>query len=336
MEYRTLGKTGLQVSALGFGGIPIQRVTEQEAIEIVHRALDKGINFFDSARGYTDSEEKLGKGLKGKRGNVILATKTMARDEKTMARDIETSLKNFQTDHIHLYQCHNVKTEADLEKIIGPHGALEALVKAQEAGKIGYIGITGHNDGILIKALEMYDFSTLQFPRNFLEDTAEKELFPLARKKEMGIIIMKPLAGGAFKRADLALRYLLGLNYSTVIPGMDTIEQVEHNSSLTVNIQPLSSTEREELLREAKILGNQFCRRCEYCKPCPQGLDIPTFFILHSYFQRYGLGDWSKERYGSIQPNVESCMDCGICETRCPYQLPIREMLKQVHGDLGR
>jgi len=336
MEYRDLGKTGLKVSAMGFGGIPIQRVSFEEAVEIIHGAIDKGINFFDSARGYTDSEEKLGLGLKGKRNKVILATKSMARDAETMARDIEISLKNLQTDYIDLYQCHNVKTEEELAKIMGPKGALESLVRAKEAGKIRHIGITGHIDETLIRALERYDFATVQFPRNFIEDAAEKSLFPLARKKGLGIIIMKPLAGGAFKKPNLALRFLLGWDYSSVIPGMDSLEQVTNNAALTENFKPLSDAEIKELEDEAKAIGNKFCRRCEYCKPCPQGLDIPQFFILHSYFERYGLADWSIERYGNTQPNVESCIECGICESRCPYELSIRKMLKQVHADLGK
>jgi len=335
MEYRVLGKTGLKVSAMGFGGIPIQRVSEKEAVEIVHLAVDKGINFIDSARGYTDSEEKLGMALKGKRDKVIIATKTMARDEKSMTQDIETSLRNFQTDYIDLYQCHNVKTDADLEKVLGPSGALEALFKAKEAGKIGHIGITGHMDETLIKAIEAYDFETVQFPRNFMEDAGEEELFPKARAKGLGTIIMKPLAGGAFKKADRALRYLLGLDYSTIIPGMDSLEQVEKNTSLANEFKALTEDEIQQLVEEAKALGQKFCRRCEYCKPCPQGIDIPGFFILHGYFERYGLADWAIERYRNIKPSAGECIECGICETRCPYELPIREMLKKVHSDLG-
>lgn len=336
MEYRDLGQTGLKVSAMGFGGIPIQRVNQEEANEIVRVAIEKGINFFDTARGYTDSEAKLGRALKGQRDKVILATKSMARTKDKMAKDIEISLKNMQTDYIDLYQLHNVKTEKDVELAFGPDGALEALVEAKEAGKVKFIGITGHKAEVLVEVIDKYDFATIQFPANFLEDTGEKQLFPKARAKGMGIIVMKPLAGGAFARKDLALRFLLGEDMTTIIPGMGSVEEVEINAALAKDFQRLTTEEIKVLEKEAKELGAEFCRRCEYCKPCPQNLDIPGFFLLHGYFKRYGLGDWALERYAATTPSADNCTECGICETRCPYDLPIRKMLKEVHANLGR
>ena len=335
MEYRKLGQTELLVSVLGFGGIPIQKVNNSEAKRIIQTAIDNGINFFDTARGYTDSETKLVSAFIGQRDRVIIATKTMARDKAAMLRDIETSLTNLNTDYIDLYQLHNVKTEGDLARVLGPNGALEALEEAQQAGKIRYIGITGHNAQTVSKALDEYDFKTLQFPTNFLEEMGERELFPKARAKGMGTIVMKPLAGGAFKRPDLALRFLLGEKYTSLIPGMDSTEQVLSNIAAVKESKPLTDAEMTVLEDEAKELGEEFCRRCEYCKPCPQNLDIPTFFIVHSYFQRYGLPDWAKDRYNTFNPKATECIECGICETRCPYNLPIRKMLKEVHSNLG-
>ena len=335
MEYRDLGKTGLKVSAMGFGGIPIQKVNQEEANEIVRTAVEGGINFFDTARGYTDSEEKLGHALKGQRDKVILATKSMARTKDKMAEDIEISLKNLQTDYIDLYQLHNVKTEKEVETVFGPNGALEALIEAKEAGKIRFIGITGHKAEVLVEVIDKYDFATIQFPANFLEDMGEKELFPKARAKGMGIIVMKPLAGGAFQRKDLALRFLLGEDYTTIIPGMGSVEEVQNNAALAKDFQRLNNEEIKILEKEAKELGSEFCRRCEYCKPCPQDLDIPGFFLIHGYFKRYGLGDWAIERYNTFNPSADKCIECGICETRCPYDLPIRKMLKEVHSNLG-
>ncbi|KJS19796.1 MAG: aldo/keto reductase [Clostridiaceae bacterium BRH_c20a] len=334
MQKKKLGKTNLDVSVIGFGGIPVQRISHEEAKLVVRAAVDKGLNFFDTARNYTDSEEKIGSALKGLRHKIVIATKALGRDKDTMEKEIELSLKNFQTDYIDLYQFHNVKTEQDLEKILGPGGALEALVQAKEQGKIRYIGITGHVEKTLIKALDAFEFSTVQFPRNYIEDTAEKELFPLARKKNMGIIIMKPLAGGAFSNTNLALRYLLGQDYSTVIPGMDTIEQINANLDLGINFIPLSKEEVIKLEQEAQELGPKFCRRCEYCKPCPQGLDITEFFIIHTYFKRYGLKDRIITRYNNMSIMADQCIECGICETKCPYELPIKKMLKEIHADL--
>ncbi len=335
MEYRPLGKTGLKVSLMGFGGIPIQRISREEAKEIIMAAIERGINFFDSARGYTDSESKIGQAVKGKRDKVILATKTMARTYEQMKADIEQSLRDLETDYIDLYQCHNVKSQEDLEHILGPGGAMEALEEAKRAGKIGHIGITGHRAPVIIEGIKTGRFATVQFPFNFIERTAEDVLFPLARQREMGIIVMKPLAGGAFTKPELALRFLLQQNVSTIIPGVDSLEQVKLNVQLAREKIALTEEELKLLGQEAREKGERFCRRCEYCKPCPQNLDMPTYFILHGYYERYGLPQWAQERYRALKVKADACEDCGLCETRCPYNLPIREMLKKVHRDLG-
>lgn len=330
MLKRVLGKTGLEVAPIGFGGIPIQRVNDDDAIKIIHTTIDKGINFIDSARGYTDSEVKIGKAIKDRRDKVILATKSMARNEKDIQNDIEISLRNFQTDYIDLYQLHNVKTEEDAEKVFAPNGALNALIKAKEAGKIGHIGITSHSAEIALKCLEKFSFETIQFPRNFVEDQAEKELFPFARENNIGIIVMKPLAGGALQNAKLALRYLLGLDFSVIIPGMDSVKQVIENSDLMKNYLNLTKEELEQLKSEREKLGNEFCRRCEYCLPCPQGIDIPSCFLFLGYHERYNLQAWAQDRYNASPVKASECIECGTCEERCPYDLPIRKMLKRV------
>lgn len=335
MEYRQLGKTGLKVSLMGFGGIPIQRVSSAAAEEIIAVALEKGINFIDTARAYTDSESKIGLALRNKRQQVVLATKSMARTKEKMQAEIETSLQHLQTDYIDLYQCHNVKTQEELEQVLAPGGAMEALEDAKKAGKIRHIGVTGHIIGTLQNIIKTQRFATLQVPYNFIERGPEELLFPTARKMGLGIIIMKPLAGGAYSRPDLALRFLLQQEVSTIIPGVDSIEQVSQNAELAQVRQPLTEVELEYLTLEAQKVGNRFCRRCEYCKPCPQGIDIPSCFIFEGYFERYNLPGWAKERYQGLSVKADACEECGLCETRCPYNLPIREMLQKVHQDLG-
>ncbi|MCR4441652.1 MAG: aldo/keto reductase [Peptococcaceae bacterium] len=335
MEYKFLGRTKLRVSLVGFGGIPIQRVSEKEAARVIQAAIDKGINFFDSARGYTDSENKIGLGIKGKRDGLVLATKTMVRSHDKMKDEIDRSLKALAVEYIDLYQCHNVRSREDIEKITAPGGALEALHKAREAGKIRFIGLSGHRPPVIMEAIKTGAFDTIQVPYNFIERQVEEELLPLARREQLGIIVMKPLAGGAFSRPDLALRFLLAADVSTIIPGMDSLEQVEQNAALAARPEPLEQPELEYLLKEAKEVGNRFCRRCDYCKPCPQGIDIATHFVLHSYYRRYGMPDWAKDRYRKLPVNAGACQDCGLCESRCPYSLPVREMLKEAHKDMG-
>lgn len=335
MQYRSLGKTGLKVSFLGFGGIPIQRVSGLEAQKIVEACVERGINFFDSARAYSDSEGKIGKALKGKRKEVVLATKTMARSKDKMMDDIDKSLKFLDTDYIDLYQCHNIRTKEELEKVLGPNGAMEALVAARKEGKIRHIGLTGHIIATVLEGLKTGAFETVQVPYNFIEQSPAEELFPYARKENLGIIAMKPLAGGAYSRPDLALRFLLSQDISSFIPGMDTLEQVIQNVGIAEDNRALNNEELQYLDKEAQEIGNSFCRRCEYCKPCPQGIDIAMCFLLQGYYERYNLPEWAKERYDAQVVKADACEECGICETRCPYSLPIRTMLKKAHALLS-
>ncbi len=327
MQYRKLGRTGLNVSVIGFGGIPIQRVPDNEATTIVQHALDKGINFFDTARSYTDSEAKMGEALKRSRSEVIIATKSMARTKDGMALDIQTSLATLGIDYIDLYQLHNVKSQEALEQVFRPDGALVALKEAQKAGVVKHIGVTGHVKSHLLAALKSGELDTVQFPFNAVETSEAQELFELAEQVGAGIIIMKPLAGGALKSPNLALRFILEHKVSTVIPGMDSIEQVDENTLAGQELLPLAADEKNALEEEASTLGAAFCRRCEYCQPCPQGIDIPMVFLLDGYSTRYGLKGWARERYWALPTKPDACMECGACEEKCPYSLPIRRML---------
>lgn len=329
MHYNILGKTGLRVSAVGFGGIPLQRVSERDAVVMVNKALDLGINFFDNARAYTDSEAKLGLAMQGRRKEGIIATKSLSRTKEAMAADIRTSLTNFQTDYIDLYQLHNVKDSAVFEQVCGADGALTALCEAKEAGLIRHIGITGHIKEFLPEAMEHPEIDTVQFPFNPIETNQVQNLFTAAKKTDAGIIIMKPLAGGALRNTTLALRYILQHPVSTVIPGMDALPQVVENAAAGCLEQGLTQDEQQLLSEEIKKLGDSFCRRCDYCQPCPQGIDISSVFLMDGYLTRYNLPDWAKMRYMGLPAQVDSCVECGNCEERCPYNLPIRQMLRE-------
>lgn len=337
MKYRVLGKTGLKVSAIGFGGIPIQRVSVQEATQIVERALDLGINFFDTARGYTDSEPKLGAVLKRRRAEAIIASKSMARTKEAMTADIKKSLAELGVDYIDLYQLHNVRYDNELDRVLAPDGALAALSEAKKEGLIGHIGITGHIKGLLVKALKTSDvLETVQFPFNAVEEAESRELLDVAQKVNAGVIAMKPLAGGALKNAGPALRFILEHPAAIAIPGMDTVEQVEANALIGDKLEPMSDAERELLNKEAVSLGTAFCRRCEYCQPCPEGVEIPMVFLLDGYFTRYNLQDWARQRYSELKVKAGSCIECGQCEEKCPYELPIRKMLAEAAARLDK
>ena len=334
MEYITLGRTGLKISRLGFGGIPIQRIDAEKAKELLEAVRSAGINFIDTARGYTVSEELIGAAIEGHRDEFVLATKSMARDKASMARDIEISLKNLRTDHIDLYQIHNCPPD-QLEQVCSEEGALAALLEAKAAGKIGHIGITAHSAETFAKALELDWVETIMFPYSIVETQGE-ELMAKAKEKNIGFIDMKPMAGGAIEDPNLAIRYICANpNVSVVIPGMYSVEEVAQNAAAAENTAPFTAEEISAIEKIRSELGTTFCRRCGYCAPCSVGINIPNMFVFHGYLSRYGLQDWAKDRYAAMPAKAGNCVECGICETRCPYQLPIRSMLKKVAEDFG-
>ena len=334
MEYRILGRTGLKVSRMGFGGIPIQRIDAKGTRALMLRLRDEGINYIDTARGYTVSESYLGEALEGIRGDFILATKSMSRTKEAMAKDIDISLGNLRTDYIDLYQVHNPSV-AQLEQVVAPGGALEALQEAKAAGKIGHIGLTAHSLEVFTMGLEMPWVETIMFPYNIVESQGI-DLIAKCAEKGIGFIDMKPLAGGAIEDATLALRYVCANNNVTItIPGMAELSELDQNLAAVNDTTPLTDADFARMDAIRKDLGTHFCRRCNYCAPCTVGISIPNCFLFQGYLQRYGLADWAKGRYAAMSVKASACIGCGACEGRCPYSLPIRDMLKKVAQDFG-
>ena len=335
MEYRMLGKTGLKISRMGFGGIPIQRIDAEGTKALMRQLVDAGVNYIDTARGYTVSEEYLGYALEGIRDKFILATKSMSRTKEAMAKDIDISLKNLRTDYIDLYQIHNPNA-ADLEKVQQPGGALEALREAKAAGKIGHIGITLHTADLFKVAVELDWVETIMFPYNAVETQGEK-LIKRCGEKNIGFIAMKPLAGGAIDDATTALRFIVqNPDVTVVIPGMEKLEQIRQNLDAINNTAPLTAEEQNKIFAIRKELGTNFCRRCNYCAPCTEGIPIPLAFMMEGYYTRYGLKEWATGRYMAMAKKASDCVGCGVCEDRCPYNLPIRQMLKKVAEVFGQ
>lgn len=336
MNYVRLGKTGLEVAAISFGGIPIQRADAQNAKAVVDKLEELGINYIDTARGYTVSEEYLGQALKGRREKFLLATKSMARDYEGMKRDIDISLSNLQTDFIDLYQIHNLPLK-DFDLVFGENGAFRALTEAKAAGKIGHIGVTAHSVESMDKLVNEYSdqIETLMFPYNIVEIQGH-EVLRRAREKDIGTIAMKPMAGGNLDDARLALRFIAASGVCDIsIPGMGSVEEVEQNAAVADHLSPLTQEELAQVEQVRRELGNNFCRRCNYCAPCTAGISIPNAFLFVNYIRKYGLSDWPRARYASLDKHASDCIECGVCETRCPYELPIREMLKGVAKDFG-
>ena len=334
MKYVTLGKTGLKVSKIGLGGIPIQKNSAEEVKELLMYLMEQGVNYVDSARGYTVSEALLGEAMEGHRDRFIIATKSMSVTKEDMARDIDISLKNFRTDYIDLYQIHNPSME-NLEKILSEGGAMEALREAKAEGKIGHIGLTAHSTEVFEKALSLDEIETIMFPYNIVEFQGT-ELIRKAAEKNVGFIDMKPLAGGAIEDGRLALRYICANpDVTIVIPGMYSVEEAKQNIEAVLDESPLSEEEKAGFDKVRGELGENFCRRCNYCQPCSAGINIANVFLFAGYLQRYDLGAWGYDRYMALPVKPEACVDCGLCETRCPYHLPIREMLRKCAADFA-
>ncbi len=328
MEYRTLGKTDLRISRLGFGGIPIQKTDAEQTRRLLHHLMEQGVNYIDTARGYTVSEEYIGYALQGVRDRFVLATKSMARTKQAMEQDIAISMKNLGTDYIDLYQVHN-PSPTELEQVLAPGGALEALLEAKAAGRIGHIGITLHSLDLFEKVLEYPWVETIMFPYNIVETQGEN-LIAKCTEKNIGFIAMKPMAGGAIGDARLAIRFLSqNPHISVAIPGMATVEEADQNILYFQDENLLSPQEQAKIEAIREELGTNFCRRCNYCAPCAVGIPISGVFLMEGYHNRYGLQEWAKARYQGFTHKASECIGCGVCESRCPYQLPIRDMMKK-------
>ena len=335
MEYRILGKTGLKISRLGLGGIPIQKIDPEGTKRLIEELMRKSVNFIDTARGYTVSEEYLGYALEGIRDKFVIATKSTSRTKEAMAKDINISLAKLRTGYIDLYQIHNPNAN-ELETVLSAGGALEALLEAKATGKIGHIGITLHSAELFKKALELPFVETIMFPYNIVETQGE-ELITECAKRSIGFICMKPLAGGAIDDAEAALRFIVSNpDVTVVIPSMADSKEIEQNISAIADASPLTADELTKIVNIRKHLGTNFCRRCNYCAPCTVGISIPSVFLLEGYYSRYDLKEWAIARYSALSKTASDCIGCGACEPRCPYDLPIREMLKKTANILGK
>ncbi|MHB1420146.1 MAG: aldo/keto reductase [Bacillota bacterium] len=320
-----LGKTGIRVPALGFGGIPIQTESHAQAVAVVRSAYEQGVRFFDTARAYSTSEECIGEALEDVRDQVVIATKTIARKPEKILEELATSLKNLRTDYVDLYQLHNVVEEKTLEKILAPGGALELLQQKKASGVIRHIGITSHRLQTAIKAVETGAFETVQFPFNYIEKDALSSLYPAAQKMGMGVIVMKPLAGGVILQTGSSLRWCLKYAPGVLIPGVATIEQLQEN--IVALELSLSENDLSALESAQKELGPTFCRRCGYCIPCPNGINVNFIVTAELYYRRAGWNRLADEHMKSFRDGLE-CTECGECESKCPYNLPLVSMVR--------
>jgi hypothetical protein len=330
MEKIRLGRTEMMVSRLGFGGIPIQRISEDEAVAVVRGCLELGINFIDTANGYTTSEERIGKAVSGQRQNVIIATKSFARTREEMEAHLKMSLERLGVDYIDLYQFHNVSDARTLDMILAPDGAMSVLEKAKKAGRVRHIGITSHQMDTAKQAVQSDRFETIMFAFNFIASEAAEELLPLARKHDVGFIVMKPLAGGMVSNATVAFKYLSRFPDVVPIPGIEKKSQMEEIIKAMEGAGRMTGAERREMQRIKDELGPRFCHHCDYCQPCTQEIPISMVMDVKSIFKNMTPEQvFGEEGIARVMEKAATCSECGDCETRCPYELPVREIIAE-------
>ena len=329
METIRLGKTNLRVTKIGFGGIPIQTPPEDAAIRIVQESLDLGINFIDTSRMYTCSEERIGKAIAGRREDLVLATKSASRTGEAVAADLETSLKNLQTDYVDLYQFHNVSSEENLKAVFASNGPYEVVRRARDAGRVRHIGITSHRLSVAREALLTGCFETIMIGLNFVNTEAADELIPLARQRDIGIIIMKPMAGGMLEKPVLAFKYLQQFPDVLTLIGIARSGEMEEVIRIVAAAEPLTAEELKDMERIRKELGSGFCRMCNYCQPCPQQIMISAIMYTQVALTRFDPERIFKGEWDKFMQKIPDCIDCGECEKSCPYELPIRERIRE-------
>lgn len=333
MNVITLGSTGIQVVQNGFGALPIQRDSKEVAVKIVRRAYEGGMRFFDTARAYSDSEEKVGEALHDVRDNLYIATKTMAQTPEEFWEQLETSLRLLKTDYIDIYQFHCAN------QVYAPGdgtGMYECMLEAKAQGKIRYIGITAHKIQIAFDAVESGLYETLQYPFSYLAAEREKELVAKCKEKNVGFIAMKGLAGGLINKSEAAMAFIT--QYDNVLPiwGIQRETELEEWLSYMENTPSMTGEIKEYIEREQKELSGEFCRGCGYCMPCPKGIMINQCARMSLMLRRAPSASWLSENMQAEMKKIETCINCRKCVSKCPYSLNTPELLKKNYEDYKR
>ena len=326
MDRVTLGKTGITVCRNGFGALPIQRIGKEDAAYLVRKAYENGVNFFDTARVYTDSEEKLGYATSSFRDKIYIATKTAAKNGEDLKKDLETSLSLLKTDYIDIYQFHNPPF---CPKPGDGTGLYEAMLEAKKEGKIRHIGITNHRLGVAKEAIESGLYETLQFPFSYISGEKEMELLSMCRERGMGFIAMKGLAGGLLNNSRVCYAFMS--QFDNVLPIWGVQRERELDEWLSYNDNPPVMDEEVKSIieKDRKELSGDFCRGCGYCMPCPMGIQISECARMIQMIRRSPSEGQLGAEAQAMMANIHNCVKCGKCMDKCPYSLPIPTLLEK-------
>ena len=327
MKKVRLGKTELQVTKTAFGALPIQRTNKDTAIPILRNAYDAGINFFDTARAYSDSEEKLGEALSHVRQNIVIATKSGATDRKTMEEHLETSLRNLKTDYIDIYQMHNAQSlggdPADSTSLYA------GLLDAKKAGKIRHISITAHRYDIAVEAVQSGLFDTLQYPLSYLSAQRDIDLLKLCNEHDVGFIAMKALSGGLCSSSKAVFAFMQEMEGAVPIYGIQHQWELDEFLAYDANPPAMDDELRAIIEKERAEFAGEFCRACGYCMPCPVGIEIPTVARLHLLVTRSPYQKFISDEYYNDLKVVDDCIHCNACASKCPYELDVPAVVRK-------
>ncbi len=330
MEKIRLGRTELMVTKTAFGTLPIQRISREDAVRLVRRAYEAGINYFDTANMYTDSEEKLGAALHDVRHEVIISTKSAAKDKKTAMAHIEESLRRLQTDYIDLFQFHNPAVLPDPED---PDGAYAAALEMQKKGYIRHLGITNHRPQVARDAIASGNFETLQFPFCYLATEVDFDLVEGCRRADMGYIAMKGLSGGLLNNAEACYAFMQAYPHVVPIWGIQHEWELDQWLELTER-DPHMTPELEAVIRkDRQELAGEFCRSCGYCLPCAAGIDIPQAARMSALLRRSPYRPYMSDEWHAKMHQIENCVHCDACKSRCPYGLDTPALLQRMLAD---
>ena len=332
MQKIILGKTGIEVTKNSFGALPIQRISKKDAVYLLQKAFYTGINYFDTARAYSDSEEKLGAAFSYIRGKLIISTKTAAQTGEELKKDLEESLRMLQTDYIDIYQFHN---PAFCPKPGDGTGLYEAAEEAKREGKIRHIGITNHRIAVAKEAIASGLYETMQFPFSYLAADADLEIVEMCREVNMGFIAMKALAGGLIHNSACAYAFMDQPQFSHVVPIWGVQRESELDEFLSYQVCPPSLNDelKAEIEKDKKELAGDFCRGCGYCMPCPAGIEINNCARMSLMLRRAPQEGWLSQEWQAKMKKIEECKNCGHCKSKCPYGLNTPELLKKNYED---
>lgn len=329
MKLIRLGRTEMRVSRVGFGGIPIQRLDHDTAVQVIRRALDLGVNWIDTAHGYGTSEERVGAAIADRdRGGLFIFTKGPARDPVAIREQVQTSLQRLGTDYLDLYQFHNVGSPEGW-KTLQTNGTLDVIRRLRDQGVIRHIGASAHTRDAAQAVLGHHEIEVFQFPFNFVVEGDGSEILDGCRRSDTGFIAMKPFGGGVLSDASVCIRFFHQYEDIVLDPGFETVEEVEEVVGLCREEKPLTMGDLEAIAQTRQEVGTRFCRRCGYCMPCPEGVEVRTLMTLESFMRRFPR-EKVVAQFSQPVASHDNCTSCGECEEKCPYDLLIRETMNEI------